>query len=108
MSKMIAMVVPQAGAKLQRVERDVPKPSAKQLLLRVHACGVCHSDSVTVEGLMPGIVYPRVPGHEASEWWRQSEPTWRAGNPAPERGWAGSAVLADSVYAAGPAIPSLV
>jgi alcohol dehydrogenase len=64
MSKMIAMVVPQAGAKLQRVERDVPTPGAKQLLLRVHACGVCHSDSVTVEGLMPGIVYPRVPGHE--------------------------------------------
>ena len=64
MSKMIAMVVPQAKAKLQRVERDVPTPGAKQLLLRVHACGVCHSDSLTVEGLMPGIVYPRVPGHE--------------------------------------------
>ena len=61
---MIAMVVPQAGAKLQRVERDVPKPGAKQILLRIHACGVCHSDSVTVAGLMPGIVYPRVPGHE--------------------------------------------
>jgi D-arabinose 1-dehydrogenase-like Zn-dependent alcohol dehydrogenase len=64
MSKMIAMVVPEPKAKLQRVERDVPKPDAKQLLLRVHACGVCHSDSLTVEGLMPGIVYPRVPGHE--------------------------------------------
>jgi D-arabinose 1-dehydrogenase-like Zn-dependent alcohol dehydrogenase len=66
MSKMIAMVVPQAGAKLQRIEREVPKPGAKQLLLRVHACGVCHSDSLTVEGLMPGIVYPRVPGHEVT------------------------------------------
>jgi alcohol dehydrogenase len=64
MSKMIAMVVPHAGAKLQRVEMDVPKPNPKELLIRVHACGVCHSDSFTVEGRVPGIVYPRVPGHE--------------------------------------------
>ncbi len=32
--------------------------------MRVEACGVCHSDSVTVEGLFPFISYPRVPGHE--------------------------------------------
>ena len=61
---MIAMVVPHGGAKLQRVEMDVPKPGPRELLIRVHACGVCHSDSVTVEWLMPGITYPRVPGHE--------------------------------------------
>ena len=65
MPKMIAMVVPKGGAKLQRVEREVPRPGAKELLIRVQACGVCHSDTVTVEGLMPGIAYPRVPGHEA-------------------------------------------
>ena len=64
MSKMIAMVVPGPGGKLERVERDIPKPGPKQVLLRVQACGVCHSDSLTVEGLMPGIQYPRVPGHE--------------------------------------------
>lgn len=64
MPKMIAMVVPKGGAKLQRVERDVPKPGPKELLIRVHACGVCHSDSFTVEGHMPGIAFPRVPGHE--------------------------------------------
>ncbi len=64
MSKMIAMEVPQAGAKLQRVEREIPKPSPKQLLIKIDACGVCHSDSLTVEGHIPGIVYPRVPGHE--------------------------------------------
>ncbi len=61
---MIAMIVPKRGGKLERVEREVPNPGPKQLLLRVHACGVCHSDSLTVEGLMPGIEYPRVPGHE--------------------------------------------
>jgi len=32
--------------------------------LKVEACGICHSDSVTKEGIWPGIQYPRVPGHE--------------------------------------------
>jgi D-arabinose 1-dehydrogenase-like Zn-dependent alcohol dehydrogenase len=32
--------------------------------IKVQACGVCHSDSFTKEGLFPGIQYPRVPGHE--------------------------------------------
>jgi alcohol dehydrogenase len=64
MTQMIAMQVPQAGGKLERVERAVPAPGPKELLIKVHACGVCHSDSVTFDGLMPGIDYPRVPGHE--------------------------------------------
>jgi D-arabinose 1-dehydrogenase-like Zn-dependent alcohol dehydrogenase len=63
MPKMIAMAVPHAGSKLDRVERDIPAPGAGELLIEVHACGVCHSDSLTVEGHMP-IQYPRVPGHE--------------------------------------------
>ncbi len=63
-SGMIAMAVPRAGAKFERVERDVPEPGPGELLLRVHACGVCHSDALTVEGHLPGIAYPRVPGHE--------------------------------------------
>ena len=61
MPKMIAMVAPKGGAKLQRVERDVPTPGPKELLIRVHACGVCHSDSFTVEDQFPGIAFPRVP-----------------------------------------------
>ncbi len=64
MAKMIAMAVPRAGGKLQRVERDIPQPGPRELLIRVHACGVCHSDTLTVEGGAPGMVYPRVPGHE--------------------------------------------
>jgi len=32
--------------------------------IKVQACGICHSDSYTKEGLYPGTVYPRVPGHE--------------------------------------------
>jgi alcohol dehydrogenase len=64
MSKMRAMIIPRAGAKLLMEERDVPQPNRHEVRIRVHACGVCHSDSVTVEGLMPGLVYPRIPGHE--------------------------------------------
>lgn len=64
MQKMIAMAATQAGGRLERIERDIPVPGTGELLIKVHACGVCHSDSLTVEGLMPGIQYPRVPGHE--------------------------------------------
>jgi alcohol dehydrogenase len=64
MSKMRAMIVPEAGSSLQMIERDLPEPGPREVRLRVNACGVCHSDSVTVQGIMPGIAYPRVPGHE--------------------------------------------
>jgi D-arabinose 1-dehydrogenase-like Zn-dependent alcohol dehydrogenase len=46
------------------VERDIPEPNAGEVRIKVQACGVCHSDSITREGLFPGISYPRVPGHE--------------------------------------------
>ena len=46
------------------VEREIPEPAARQVRIKVQACGICHSDSFTKEGLFPGIQYPRVPGHE--------------------------------------------
>ena len=49
---------------LEIVEKDTPQPGARQVRIKVQACGVCHSDSFTKEGLFPGIQYPRVPGHE--------------------------------------------
>ena len=64
MSKMRAMIVPQAGGKLRMEERESPQPGPHEVRLRVHACGVCHSDAVTVAGHMPGLKYPRIPGHE--------------------------------------------
>ena len=64
MTRMRAMAVPEAGAKLRMIEQDIPEPGPGEVRLRVAACGVCHSDSVTVDGLMPNITYPRVPGHE--------------------------------------------
>ena len=46
------------------VEREIPEPTAGKVRVKVEACGVCHSDSITKEGLFPNIEYPRVPGHE--------------------------------------------
>src|SRR5260370_11678237 len=47
------------------VERKAAVLGAGQVRIGVEACGVCHSDAGTVEGQLPGVVYPRVPGHEA-------------------------------------------
>jgi len=46
------------------VERDIPEPDSGHVRIKVQACGVCHSDVLTKDGLWPGIQYPRVPGHE--------------------------------------------
>jgi D-arabinose 1-dehydrogenase-like Zn-dependent alcohol dehydrogenase len=66
MPKMKAVQVPKAGADLEIVEREIPEPGAGQVRIRVQACGICHSDVITKEGLLPGITYPRVPGHEVA------------------------------------------
>jgi D-arabinose 1-dehydrogenase-like Zn-dependent alcohol dehydrogenase len=64
MAKMKIALVPKAGADFEIVEREIPNPEAGQVRIRVQACGICHSDVFTKEGLWPGIVYPRAPGHE--------------------------------------------
>ncbi len=65
MPKMRAVQVPKAGGPLETVEREIPEPGPGFVRVRVEACGICHSDSLTKEeGLWPGIQYPRVPGHE--------------------------------------------
>jgi len=51
---------------LELVERPLPQPGSGTVRIRVLACGVCHSDSMTVRGLISGIRYPRVPGHEVA------------------------------------------
>jgi D-arabinose 1-dehydrogenase-like Zn-dependent alcohol dehydrogenase len=58
--------VSRANAPFEIVERPIPEPGPATIRIKVHACGVCHSDSYTKEGLYPGIVYPRVPGHEVA------------------------------------------
>jgi alcohol dehydrogenase len=64
MAKMRAVQVSRPGAPLEIVEREIPEPGAGFVRIKVQACGICHSDSVTKDGLFPGIQYPRVPGHE--------------------------------------------
>ena len=61
---MRAVQVTKPGAGLEVVERPIPEPGPGQVRIKVEACGICHSDSFTVLGLVPGINYPRVPGHE--------------------------------------------
>ncbi len=63
---MKAAQISRAGGDFELVEREIPKPGAGQVLIKVQACGVCHSDVLTKEGAWPGIQYPRVPGHEVA------------------------------------------
>jgi D-arabinose 1-dehydrogenase-like Zn-dependent alcohol dehydrogenase len=61
---MKAAQIPKPGADFEIVEREIPKPGAGEVRIKVQACGICHSDVLTKEGQWPGIQYPRVPGHE--------------------------------------------
>ncbi len=63
MAKMQAVQVTRPGS-LELAERDVPDPAQGEVRVRIEACGVCHSDSLTVEGQLPGLSFPRIPGHE--------------------------------------------
>jgi D-arabinose 1-dehydrogenase-like Zn-dependent alcohol dehydrogenase len=48
------------------VERQIPEPGVGSVRVRVQACGICHSDYLVKEGVIPTIQYPRVPGHEVA------------------------------------------
>jgi D-arabinose 1-dehydrogenase-like Zn-dependent alcohol dehydrogenase len=61
---MRAVQVGKPNAGLEVVEREIPEPKPHHVRIKVQACGVCHSDMFTVVGAIPGIEYPRVPGHE--------------------------------------------
>lgn len=62
--KMRVVQVRSANGPFELVEREIPEPGPGSVRVRVHACGICHSDSLTKEGVFPGIEYPRAPGHE--------------------------------------------
>src|SRR5258707_10727339 len=64
--KMKAAEISKPRGDWELVERDMPEPGAKQVRVKVEACGICHSDFVVKEGLWPGLRYPRVPGHEVA------------------------------------------
>jgi D-arabinose 1-dehydrogenase-like Zn-dependent alcohol dehydrogenase len=64
MAKMKVAQVTKPGADFDIVEREIPQLGVGQVRIRVKACGICYSDSLTKENHWPGITYPRVPGHE--------------------------------------------
>lgn len=92
MPKMRVAQVTSAGGPIEIVEREIPTPGRGQVRIRVEACGICHSDSLTKDGSIPGIQFPRVPGHEVAgvvdaigsdvEGWKAGEKTgvgWHGG-----------------------------
>ena len=66
MPRMRVVQVSRPNGPFELVEREIPEPDAGRVRVKVEACGICHSDSFTKEGLWPGIEYPRVPGHEVA------------------------------------------
>ena len=64
MSRTYKAVQATQPGKLEVVARAIIEPAFGQVRIRVEACGVCHSDALTVEGGFPGLTFPRVPGHE--------------------------------------------
>lgn len=61
---MHAMVLPAPGAPLRFESREDPTPGPGDVRVRVSACGVCRTDLHVVDGELPEIAYPIVPGHE--------------------------------------------
>jgi propanol-preferring alcohol dehydrogenase len=60
---MRAMVFDEVGRPLRAEERPIPTPGAGQLLIRVHACGVCRTDLHLLDGEVDVPNPPRVLGH---------------------------------------------
>ncbi len=63
------MIVAQLSSKrgpFELVERPIPVPGQGQVLIKVDACGICHSDQIFKEGNWPGMKYPFVCGHEVA------------------------------------------
>jgi D-arabinose 1-dehydrogenase-like Zn-dependent alcohol dehydrogenase len=63
---MKAAQISRARGEFEVVEREMPRPGAREVRIKVRACGVCHSDVLVKDGAWPGIQYPRVPGHEVA------------------------------------------
>jgi len=63
---MKSMVVRSPRLPLVLEDRKPPVPGPGRIRIKVHACGVCHSDQFVTDGLWPGLELPRVPGHEVA------------------------------------------
>jgi propanol-preferring alcohol dehydrogenase len=61
---MNKVVVNGAGGRFELLKEQLREPGTGQVRVKVQACGICHTDALIKEGIWPGIVYPRSPGHE--------------------------------------------
>jgi D-arabinose 1-dehydrogenase-like Zn-dependent alcohol dehydrogenase len=61
---MKKVTVKSPGGRFELNDERIPEPASGYVRVKVQACGVCHSDSLTKEGAFPGIAFPRSPGHE--------------------------------------------
>lgn len=61
---MKAAQVKEKGGDFILVDMDKPSPKENEVLIKVEACGICHSDAFVKNGVFPGMEFPRVPGHE--------------------------------------------
>jgi propanol-preferring alcohol dehydrogenase len=64
MATMKAVQISKANGPFEVVERDIPEPGDGEIRIKVEACGICHSDAFVKAGAFPGLVLPRIPGHE--------------------------------------------
>lgn len=64
MRTMNAMLLDGPGETLRLAEIPVPEPQAGQVLLKVKACGVCHTDLHILDGELSAPRYPLVLGHQ--------------------------------------------
>ena len=60
---MKALLIDKPGS-TRLIEKDLPTPGPKEVLLRTRVVGFCGSDLTTFRGLNPLVSYPRIPGHE--------------------------------------------
>ena len=58
------MVLNEIGRPLELMDRPIPQLQAEQVLIKVWACGVCRTDLHVVDGELPNINTPIIPGHE--------------------------------------------
>ena len=54
-----------SGNRLELHDRPIPEPGPTQVLVKIHVCGVCRTDLHVVEGELPDITLPLIPGHQA-------------------------------------------
>lgn len=61
---MKAMVLDSANSPLRMAELPIPVPKENEVLLKVHACGVCRTDLHVLDGELANPKYPLILGHE--------------------------------------------